>query len=151
MADAIDVLLDYIQENWTHLRHHETQRATISNLIVIIAVAISGVITQSGYNKNSLPLAFLLIALGIYGAVANAKLYERIQYHSNRANYLWTRLDELCPDAEILKLKTLADTKHREHHPVLATRIRLHNVWLVLDIFIALLGILFTVIIILKF
>ena len=151
MSDTIDVLLYFIEENWTQTRQHENQRATISNLIVIIAAAISGVITQSGFNKDSLPLALILVALGIYGAIASAKLYERSQYHNKRANYLRTRLDELCPDAEIVKLKTLADKEHRDHYPILATRISLHNVWLLLHIFIALLGAVFTIIIILKF
>jgi hypothetical protein len=151
MADTIDVLLQFIEENWTQTRQHETQRATISNLIVIIAAAISGVVTQTGFNINSLPLALILIALGIYGAVASAKLYERSQYHNNRANHLRARLNELCPDAEIEQLKTIADKEHKDHYPMLATRISLHNVWLLLHIFIALLGIAFTIIIIFKF
>lgn len=59
--------------------------------------------------------------------------------------------NELCPEAEIEKLKTGADQEHQSQYPILATRISLHNVWLLLHIFIVLLGVVFTVIIVQQF
>ena len=151
MVDTIDVLLHFIEENWTHARQHENQRATLSNLVVIIAVAICGAMTQTGFTSNALPFSLILIALGLYGAIASAKLYERSQYHINRARYLRARLDELCPEAEILQRKNDADKEHQKQYRLLATKLDLHNVWLALHIIILMIGLLVTIIILLKF
>src|SRR5947209_4221428 len=109
MADTTDVLLHMVEEYWTQARHTEDQRAIITNLIVIIATAIHGVLTQTGFRINALPLTILLIILGIYGVVATTKLYERWQFHTHRARKLRRRLDELCPEAQIQILQTAAD------------------------------------------
>jgi hypothetical protein len=150
MADTIDVLLHYIEENWTQARQSENQRATISNLIVIIAAALSGVVTQTGFNKNSLPLALIMIVFGIYGVIASAKLYERSKFHIERARKLRKRLDELCPDAQVSILQDAADVKHNRKYKILSKPID-NYVWVFLHIFIALLGVVFTIIIIPKF
>jgi len=159
MADTTDVLLHLIDENWTQARQSEDQRATMSNLIVIIAAALSGVVTQTGYTINSLPLAVLLIVLGVFGVVATAKFYERSQFHVRRARKLRHRLNELCTDAQIQILYSAADKDHEAKfkYPIILRRIpvvreiHLYQVWLSLHVFIALLGVIFTVIIISKF
>ncbi len=147
MADTIDVLLHFIEENWTQARQHENQRATISNLIIIIAAALSGVVTQKGFKKDSLPLTVLLIILGVYGVIVTAKLYERSQYHLSRARELSCRLNELCPDAEIDKRITDANRGHDRSHKILS---KLKRIWLGLPILIVVLGITYTLIIILR-
>jgi uncharacterized membrane protein YbhN (UPF0104 family) len=146
MADTIDVLLHFIEENWTQARQHENQRATISNLIIIIAAALSGVVTQTGFKKNSLPLTILLIILGMYGVIATAKLYERGEYHMNRSRELSRRLNELCPDAQINQRLTDAGIEHQRNHKVLS---KFKRIWLGLPILIVALGITFTLIILL--
>jgi hypothetical protein len=142
MADTIDVLIHFSEENWTQFRQHENERATISNLIIIIAAAISGVVTQTGFNKNSLLLTILLIALGVYGVIITVKFYVQSQYYLSRARALGHQLDKLCPDAEIDKLITEADKKYNRQYPILVRRL---PVWFLLHILITLLGIVFTV------
>ncbi len=150
MAETTDILVSMIEENWNHVRHSEDQRATITNLIVIVVSVIQGVLTQTGFTKNALPLTILLVLLGFYGIVTTAKLHERSRFHIKRARKFRDRLDILCPDAHIKLLQQVADEEHQRQHPVLAKRVRLSSLWLALHIFIALLGFIYTIIIIIK-
>ncbi len=147
MSDTTEFLMRMAEENWTQARQSEDQRATLTNLIVVIASIDQGVLTQTGFNKSSLPLTILLIILGIYGAIASAKLYERHQHHVNRAKPLRRQLDKLCPDAQVSNLQKAADDAFAAEHPILTNKIRLNHVWLGLHILIAILGIVYTIII----
>jgi hypothetical protein len=75
----VDVLLKLYDEQWTQVRHLENQRATVTNLIVVIASAIIGLIVQQGLSVEILPVSLLLIVLGVYGALSCDNYYERIQ------------------------------------------------------------------------
>ncbi len=146
-TDTTDYLMHEVEENWTQSRQSEDQRAILTNVIVIIASITNGVLTQTGFNKNALPLTILLIILGFYGAIANAKLYERHQFHVHRARKLRERLEELCPESHVRKLLNDAGEEHYAKYPVLAKNIRLNKIWLVFPILIAVLGVIYTIII----
>lgn len=150
MAETTDFLLAELQENWTQARQSEDQRAVISNLIIVIASVIHGVLTQTGFKKNALPLTILLILIGVYGIVASAKLYERHQFHIRRSQELRLRLDELHPDAHVRKTLDNANQAHWSRLPLLSQRIRLHVVWLALHFLIATLGVIYTIIILVR-
>ena len=149
-ADTTDILVNMIEENWNHVRHSEDQRATITNLIVIVVSIIQGVLTQTGFTKNALPLTILLVILGLYGVVTTAKLHERSRFHINRARKFRDRLDTLCPDAQISLLQQGADEEHQRQHPMLAKKIRLSSLWLALHGFIALLGATYTIVVLIR-
>ena len=150
MADTTDFLLAEAQENWAQARQSEDQRAVISNLIVIIASVIHGILTQTGFTKSAFPLTLLLILLGIYGFVASTKLYERHQFHIHRARKLRQRLDELHPGAHVRETLKTASEEHWSKYPFLSRRVRLYAVWLGLDILIATLGVIYTIIILVR-
>lgn len=147
MADDTDVLLKLCEEQWTQGRHSESQRATVTNIVFTISAVIIGFLVQKGFSLTSLPLAILLILLGIYGAVTSAKLYERWQFHMRRARYWRRRIDELHPDAQIEQLKAEADAEHKLKYSNLE-RIQLYQLWLALHILIALIGLASTIFII---
>jgi uncharacterized membrane protein YbhN (UPF0104 family) len=149
MADNTDVLLKLCEEEWTQGRQSESQRATVTNFIITISAAILGFLVQKDFTITSLPLAILLIALGVYGAVISAKLYERWQFHRRRARYWRKRVDELHPDARIEQLKVESEAKHKLAYSKLE-KIRLNRLWLALHILIVLIGVACTVIIIIR-
>lgn len=101
MADDTDALLKIYEEQWAQARHLEDRRSTITNIVLLIATAVFGFIFQRSLSLQTLPLTILLIALGIYGAVASEKLYERAQFHLERVRYLHKRIDELHPNAQL--------------------------------------------------
>lgn len=150
MADTIDVLLHMFEENWAHVRHSDDQRATMTNLIFIVASIINGVLTQTGFRKNALPLTILLIILGLYGMLASAKLYEQSIFHVQRARQLRLRLDELCPDAKLLLLRKNAEDLHKKEIPMLVRKVPLEFIWIGLHVLILILGITYTAIILIQ-
>ena len=150
VADTIDVLLQMYVDNWTHVRHSDDQRATMTNLIFIVASIINGVLTQTGFSKNALPLTILLILLGLFGMLASAKLYEQSKFHVERARQLRLRLDELCPDAKLLLLRKAAEDTHNKEFPMLVRWVPLEFIWIGLHILILILGITYTAIILIR-
>lgn len=150
MADTTDILMSMIEENWNQIRHSEDQRATITNLIIIIVSVIHGVLTQTGFTKNVLPLTLFLIILGLYGIVITAKLYERTQMLVNRARKYRHRLNELLPEAHVELLKKAADEEHFKRFPIISKKIRLSRLWLALHGMIVILGIIYSVIILIR-
>lgn len=145
MTDTNKFLLRSLEENWIHARQSENKRATLANVAIVVVAAIHIALTQTGFNTKALPLTILLIFLGIYGIMANVKLYERQQFHTLRARKLRARLDELCPHAHVQQLQIIAEDEHKIKNAKLMN-FRLNNIWLGLHALIATAGIIYTII-----
>ena len=143
MADDSDVLLKFFEEDWRQVRQEENQRTAFSNIVFLIASAVLGILSQSGLNRASLPLTVLMIMLGIFGGIASEKLYERSKLHMELAWAWRRRLYELHPEIQLDRMIGEAVEINRKRFPRL-TRIHLHHVWLILDLFIAVAGIALT-------
>ncbi len=143
MADEIDVLLKICEMQWGFARQTEDQRAQITNIVLLITSVVIGFIAQKGLSFDVLPLTVLLIALGIYGAVASEKLYERFGFFRARIDVVEKKLDKLRPGAELLKLWQDAHAVNAREFPRL-NKLRLHHLWLVLHLGIAVTGIILT-------
>jgi hypothetical protein len=149
MADDSDILLKLFEEEWVQARQAEEQRTAFTNIVLIIASIVLGMISQSSLSKNVLPLTLLLAVLGIYGAVTSQKLYERHRFFVDRSRYWRKKLDELHPKLQIEKLRIEANAEHRKNFPRLE-KMRLNILWLFLHITIAIAGIVLTILIIAK-
>ncbi len=149
MDENTEILLRVSDQNYLHARQHEDQRAAIAGLIVLLATAIQGVLTQTGLHKNALPLTLTLILIGIFGMVAGIKLYERSKLHADRVRILRERIDELHPDAQLQKSLILSDQRHNAQYAFISRWIRLYILWIVLPGLIAALGFIYTLIIVL--
>jgi len=145
MEDDTQVLIEFCKQCWVEAKQSEDQRATLTNIILGVASAVTVLIAQKGLAKDTLPLSVLLIVLGIYGAVASEKLYERHQMHSTRASVYRERIDELHPNAQLLVRRSEAFKRHDPNFPKLS-KIRLHYLWLTLHSLIALAGLILTII-----
>lgn len=145
MTDTSEVLLKFFDEDWRQVRQSENQRTAFSNIVLVIASAVLGFLTQYGLSRNTLPLAALLIVLGLFGGIASMKLYERSRLHMELA-WAWRgRLQELHPDMDLDRLLGEVEEVHRKRFKRLFG-IRLHNVWLALDLGIAAAGIVLSLI-----
>ena len=113
MADKSDILWGMYQENTTQGRHHESQRETVTNLIITITgVLLALIALDDKLNQADLPLAIFVTLLGLWGAVFSLKHYERYLLHMSRARQYRNALDALLNDAGIKKLKQDADAEH---------------------------------------
>jgi len=150
MNETTEILVHIMEQQLSQAKQSEDQRANITNVIVLIAAAIQGVLTQTGLAKNALPLTITLIAIGIFGVVATVKLYERFRYHYEVMRQVRKKLETLNPDTTIRACMDAAWLEHRKKHPVTSTKIRLYAVWSALHIIIVILGITYTSIIVFK-
>lgn len=139
MTNDTDFLLKIYEEERTQARHTEEQRATITNFVILISAAIIGFFATKGVDKNSLMLAVLLVFLGVYGAIFCSKLYERWFFHIRRSREIREHIVDLHHDTEIRELLDSAVKKHKEEYPLLY-KIRLHNLWVLFNIMITVIG-----------
>jgi hypothetical protein len=146
MADDVDVLLKLCEEQWTQCRQLETQRSTVTHFVITVTAAILAFISHKGFVPVSLPLGAFLMFLGLYGAIASEKIYERWQFTGNRALYWCKRINELKPNAHLLELQDFAD---KQYHHILQ-HIRLHWLWVSLHISVALIGLACIVVIVIR-
>jgi hypothetical protein len=144
MANDTDVLLKIYEEQMGRAKQVEEQRSTFANIVFVIAAAVIALINQKGVSIQSLPLAILLIALGIYGIVMSEKLSEQTQFYFERARSLHEHLDELHPKANLIHLREDADNKHHAKFPLWG-KLRVHSLWLILHLAIVLIGVILTV------
>ena len=139
MSDAKDILLKQLEHQWAQARQSEDQRATTTNYLLIISVAIQGFIVERGFDNLSILLALIIIGLGVFGAVLSEKYYERFRLHVTRVGRIMERLEKLVPDANLAELEKAASIKHKKKFPYLST-LRLHVLWRTIHISIAIIG-----------
>lgn len=140
-----DVLLKFSEEEWSQARQSEDQRALVTNLIMTVASVIIGVISQRGLDTQTLPLTFLLVTLGLYGGLTSRKLYERHQFHIERARRYRARINELHPNAQLNQLREEAVTVHKSKFPYLYS-VHLNWLWSTLYAVIVMAGVILTII-----
>lgn len=150
MTETTEILIHLMEQQLSLAKQSEDQRTNITNIVVLITAAIQGALTQTGFTKNALPLTFTLIIIGLFGIIATTKLYERFRYHYEVMRQIRKKLETLHPDTTIEACLDLAWREHITKYPAISRRIRLYVVWSTLHAFIVLLGVIYTIIVLLK-
>lgn len=131
MADKTDVLLALWQEQRESDRQIENQRATLTNIIVVIVSAGLGFLAQKGLHPPMLAVTVPMLALGVYGAVASLKSHERCAFHMRQAMWLRQQIGALHPELEIEDGLRQVRRAQRLRFPLLA-RTRMYALWVAL-------------------
>jgi hypothetical protein len=132
-------VLAYWGEHRDQLRQSETQRALLTNYLLVTAAALSALVVQQRFAAATLPLSVLITLVGVYGAVSVAKYHERAEYHLTQAR----ALTQVLTDMGVLADRDTLDEfrkRHYERYPRLH-RVRLHSLWTGLHVGIAAYGI----------
>lgn len=140
MPDTSDeAIRAYWKEHREQLRQCETQRSTLTNLLIIVTAALSALIVQQKFTLNVVPLCIFVVLTGVYGAVAVSKYYERASYHLSQARALTA---DLVARGVLGSKEGLVQARdeHNGRFPRLH-RIRLHRLWAMLHVAIALYGV----------
>jgi hypothetical protein len=142
MDDAKEYLWRMYSENMTHVRHVETQRSTITSVLLTLAGAVLGVVAfQWKETETTNPaLSLLLMLIGFTGIVFTAKLYELYKEHTERARAYRKELSSRIPEATLEELKQQADDRWRKKAPWLL-KLPVHVLWLGPHFFTAMLGV----------
>ncbi|WP_328653890.1 hypothetical protein OG598_08510 [Micromonospora sp. NBC_00330] len=139
MSQADAATLAYWGEHREQLRQSENQRAVLTNYLLAITAALSGLIAQQKFAVTTLPLSILITLSGLFGALATAKYHERAEYHLQQARALTQVLKEDSLLARGDDLTRQYREAHYRKHPRLH-RIRLHRLWTGLHCGIAVYG-----------
>lgn len=135
-----DALWKLYQEHCTHVRHHESQRATTASSFLAVAGAIVGLVTfDRAIGIADLPLTILLLFLGTFGALFSAKHYERASLHTERARHYRDAVDATFIGQPLKAIKCSADLSHAKAFPELE-KLRLNKFWVGLYLLLAFLG-----------
>jgi hypothetical protein len=138
-------LWNMCQEHYTQGRHHELQRSAVASTIVAIAAGITAVVTaDEQVDVSDVPLTLTLVAIGLFGAGFSAKHYERFKLHMARAKAHRDALDALLEGRPLGDLKRAADARHRNKFGWME-RIRLHYWWVALNLFVAGIGLVLSI------
>lgn len=145
MTAPEDAVLAYWNENRAQFRQSESQRAVLTNYVLAIAAAISGLVVQQHFKLLTLPLSILVVLIGLYGALAAAKYHERANYHLSQARALTQALvkSKDLPDND--PILSQYRTQHYQEYPRLS-RLRLHWLWTGLHLGVAAYGLVLVII-----
>ena len=118
----------YWSEHRAQLRQSESQRAVLTNYVLAVAAALSGLVVQQRFRAQTLPLSVLVFLIGLYGALAAAKYHERANYHLSQARALTRALVQSGDLPDNTALLDQSRAEHARAYPRLY-RIRLHWLW----------------------
>jgi hypothetical protein len=142
--DAKEILWRLYQDNYDNARHHESQRSTVTNFIILIAGGIGTIVSVGGFTRQDLPLTLLLVGLGIFGALFSSSHYERYKRSKERAKAYLRELDFILFESEkeiFKKIKITTDDKRKKKHPTLNKLYDVHWLWMFLPLMVTVLGI----------
>lgn len=122
----------------------DSQRQTISNVVLILSLAIIGYLVKSDDSTLIKFLPLVLMLLGSYGIFVVAKMYERYKYYKSRANAALEALTAAEPTEEMSVFEILdnADRDHSAEYPQ-RVRIKVYMLWYVIHLVIILVGAIF--------
>ncbi len=148
-SDRVNAIMQLWSDQRAQARWTEAQRATFSNLILLIGGVAIGFISQRGIRISSLFAAIPLIALGVFGSLVTVKYHERYEYHLARANHYLKLIADEFPQISTRLIGNDAIIEHRSRYPRLS-RLRLYQLWVALHSGIAITGVALTLIIVLN-
>lgn len=123
-----EVLLAYWIEQRQQLRQSEDQRSAMTNYLLVITAGLTGLIVAQKFTLGSLPLAALIVVIGLYGALTSMKYHERATYHLHQARGLTQTLIDLGVLDQHDRNIEAKRQAHYAAYPRLS-KIRLHLLW----------------------
>ena len=138
----METLLALYHEQTGQARHHENQRATVTNYVLVVAGAILGLVNVEALRSAQGALGCYLIIVGCFGAAVTAKHYERNRYHARLAGRYRHQIEALQPEVAIDRDEVRKD--QRRDFPFFHGE-RLWKYWVTLHLMVAGLGALLAV------
>lgn len=155
-ADNSDILLALFEEERSQARHSENQRATLTNIILIVVGAGLAFIAADGIGRSDLVLSIPMMLVGAYGAVSTGKYFERWYRHWHRAAGYRSQLLELYPEIELKLSRYSYSTAARKtdryeeeatnRFPWLS-KLKLYRLWVGFHLGVLLLGVALTIVV----
>lgn len=139
MQDNIELYWRMYAENTMQGRHHETMRATLTTLIAAISAGALSLLKADQLSCGQLPVAVLVMALGLFGSFVSRKHFERFELHMRRASAYRREIDLLMPGLDLTGIKRTADQDHYRDFAILS-RVSLSWLWSSMNLAVFLVG-----------
>lgn len=94
-SEREDLLWKMFSESRTHLRHYQSQRATVSNIILVTSMGVVGFIARKPLDFNDWPLTCGLVVIGLCGTAFMANYFECIDRSKKKADQYRARLNAM--------------------------------------------------------
>lgn len=136
-------LWHYYDENAAQARHHEEQRERVTTLMVAIAAALIAFVAEGDVEESDLPVAIMILILGLFGAVMGLKHYERNRMHTAVMRRIRDEIDRSTPDdvPSLTELRRQGRSDHKgEFKPKLVLALDLYVLWASLSLLISVVG-----------
>lgn len=139
MADRVDVLLELWKDERQQAIQAEEQRATLTNIVIVVVAAGLGFVSQKSLSPSLLMVTLPMTLLGGYGALSCLKYRERFSLHGSQARHLRQELSRLDPALCLEEERREIKRRHRARFPLLH-RVRLYALWVAIHLGIAVSG-----------
>jgi hypothetical protein len=142
--DDKDALFGMLKHYMDHGLHHQQQRSTIANIVLILSGAIVGLVTFDNEICGPDALAgIFLVGLGLFGAAWSAKQHERYAFYLQRARGYLDALAAALP-VDMAGINKTADEASARKYGILH-RVQLWYFWTFLYVLVVAVGVLITV------
>lgn len=136
----VQLIWEIMREHWSHGRHLDVQKATMSRLLLVVSAGVLGLIAVNGVDSNDIALTVFLFLLGIYGALFSST-YDNLYYTHMQLSKVYR--DEFDGMVSFISSKeALKRKRERFPWPGPAKKTRLTKYWMSLHLLISLFGLL---------
>jgi hypothetical protein len=160
--DSIPDLWRFYEEHAAQARQHETLRASVASILGGIAAAVVAFATSDGLTGTDALAGIVVIALGILGTALSIKHYERNRMHTTILKEIRCEITRLQQEPDRAPrttddIRKAGVEKHKEKFALFERKsdrrlrprgtspwvgVRLHHLWISLNLSIALVGVL---------
>jgi hypothetical protein len=160
--DSIPDFWRFYEEHAAQARQHETLRASVASILGGIAAAVVAFAASDGLTGTDALAGIVVITLGILGAALSIKHYERNRMHTTILKEIRSEITCLQQDPDRAPrttddIRKAAVEKHKEKFALFERKsdrrlrprgtspwvgVRLHHLWISLNLSIALVGLL---------
>ena len=130
--DEQDVIRQVWEQSSSDMRQMDAQRTTLSNIILVLDVALIGVLARPDAAPYTIFMALLLLFLGVFGIFTIRKYYERYKYYKNRAEALLKKLSSLV-GMDVQSILSEADVSHNASFSLLKS-FKVYHVWYIVHV-----------------
>jgi hypothetical protein len=142
----MEELLRIYEQYCEQVRHHQDERRTIANtLIVVIGALIAVSAIDQKLDSSDFPTAIAVIIIGLFGSACMIKCHGLIRFYKEVAANIATELTPSLPNGVTVKL---LEEKTKDQQPCfwkLVDSIRLWKLWLLLFLLVTAAGILLVI------
>jgi hypothetical protein len=140
MANARDVFLSVLDHYCSGARQAEWQQSINAFGVLFLGAGLQAYIAHRHFTRSSLPLAAILVLLGLYGIVMAFKYHEIYCLQMIRVEMVHEKLGALESEAQVLKLEEAADRQQSRRFPEMC-RLRPYSLYRWLHVCVMLGGI----------